>query len=221
MKLYLYCSYANSRRGFVLAELQEKELAPVSLSGSEDPGEQIVDRFFTYDAFRILWQEFPKSSGIPVFPQSGGGMFGIRGLRGTISDRAGVVNFALLADKEERERLEGLALGILSDPEGFALSLCGCLSIGGPCGYQAEGARLWELLDSIHPEAVPERLQAYRDGLGQRMYTVREMLRLAVYVGSWEQAAQYLYPQWIWKARPKQAFSQEEIAVLLGKNLWQ
>ena len=82
-------------------------------------------------------------------------------------------------------------------------------------------ARLWELLDSIHPEAVPERLQAYRDGLGQRMYTVREMLRLAVYVGSWEQAAQYLYPQWIWKARPKQAFSQEEIAVLLGKNLWQ
>lgn len=221
MKLYLYCSYANSKRGFVLTVLQETELAPVILSGSEDPGEQMVDRFFTYDAFRILWQEFPKNNSLPVFPQSGGGMFGIRGLHGTISDRAGVVNFALLADQGEQERLEALALGILADPEGFALALCGCLSIGGPCGYHAEGPRLWELLDSIQPEAVPERLLAYRNGLGQRMYTVREMLRLAVYVGSWEQAAQYLYPHWIWKARPKQAFSLDEIDSLLGKNLWQ
>lgn len=204
-----------------MTRLGERELIPAGLAESEDLGEQLVNQFFTYDAFRILWQAFPKKGSIPLFPQAYGGMFGIRGLRGTISERTGVVNFALLADGQELERLEQTAVGILADPEGFALTLCGCLSVGGPCSYQADGQRLPELLDAIRAQPVPTALQEYLDSRSQRVYTPREMLQLAVYTGSWEQASEYLYPRWIWKSRPRQAFSQEDASVLLGKDLWQ
>ena len=51
--------------------------------------------------------------------------------------------------------------------------------------------------------------------------SLRDMLKLAVYVGSWEQAAEYLHPRWIWKICPKQALSQEAFAELYGKDIWQ
>lgn len=216
MKLYLYCSYTHSKRGFVMTRLQGEELTPANLSCTQDVGEKIVNSFFTNDVFRILWQEYPGEDSLPVLPKTEGGMFGICGLRGPIEDRNGSVNFALLADREEVPALNRIAAGVLADPEGFALALCRCLSIGGVCGYRADAKTLRELLTSLHDQNA----DAEQDEKSQLAYSVRELLKYAVYVGSWEQASEYLHPRWIWKIRPKQALSQEEFAELRGRDIW-
>lgn len=216
MKIYLYCSYTHSKRGFVLSQLAGNELAAVNLSGSGDTGERLVNQFFSYDAFRILWQDYPGEKSFPVFPRVEGSLFGIRGLRGSLEDRTGVVNFALLADREETEELNAIASGILTNPEAFALEICRCLSIGGPCGYKADGEALQALLKNFRGKLKPEG----ETNFGRLVCSVRDLLKFAVYIGSWEQAAEYLYPRWIWKLCPKQAISQEEYAQLLGRDIW-
>lgn len=220
MELYLYCSYTHSKRGFVLTKLSEDGLIPVSLCNAHDRGIQILEKFFSYDAFRILWQEFPDGGNVPIFPGTGGAIFGIRGLKGKFSDRDGVINFAFLARKEELKRLYELAGGILADPDGFALSLSSCLSVGGACGYQADVERVRELLACIHADKLPEAMAQILDGKNNRVYSIREQLRFAVYIGTWEQAAQHMHPHWIWKSCPKQAMSQEAFAQLLGRDIW-
>lgn len=216
MKIYLYCSYTHSKRGFVLSQLIGNDLAAVSLSAAEDPGEILVNHFFTYDTFRVLWQEYPEEKSLPILPKTGGAMFGIRGLQGPLEDRTAIVNFAILADKEETESLDRIAAGILRNPEDFALGICRCLSIGGPCGYQADGEALKELLKVIQ-ENHTHRQEDAKIPIAR---SVRDMLKLAVYIGSWEQAAENLHPRWIWKICPKQALSQEAFAQLRGKDIW-
>lgn len=216
MKIYLYCSYTHSKRGFVLSQLIGNDLTAVILSAAEDPGEILVNQFFTYDAFRVLWQAYPEEKSLPILPKAGGAMFGIRGLQGPLEDRTAIVNFAIVADREEMESLDRIAAGILEDPEDFALGICRCLSIGGPCGYQADGEALKALLKAIQENHSHRQ----EDSQIPIVYSVRDMLKLAVYIGSWEQAAEYLYPRWIWKICPKQALSQEEFAQLHGKNFW-
>lgn len=217
MKIYLYCSYTHSKRGFVLSQLIENDLVSVSLSTTENPGEMLVNHFFTYDAFRVLWQEYPEENSFPILPKTGGTMFGIRGLRGPLEDRTGIINFALLADKDEQQALSRIAEGILESPENFALGICQCLSIGGPCGYTADGAAMKALLNALQEDHT----QSLRETKIPIVRSVRDMLKFAVYVGSWEQAAAHLRPRWIWKICPKQALSQEEFALWYGKNMWQ
>lgn len=219
MKLYLYCSYTHSKRGFVLTQLMEDKLVPVSLINTQMAGEQILEHFFSYDAFRILWQEFSDNGRIPLFPGTGGAVFGIRGLNGKISDRDGVINFAVLCDRNETAELCRLAAGVLSDPERFVLSLSSCLSIGGICGYQADAGRIRELLTSTQTDHLPAVLR-HLPNIRNRAYSVRDQLRFAVYVGTWEQASQHMSPGWIWKACPKQAISQDMFAEYFGRNLW-
>lgn len=220
MELFLYCSYTHSRRGFVLTRLKGNELVPASLIDAQGGGEKILERFFSYDVFRILWQEFSDYSRIPLLPGTGGAIFGIRGLKGKISDREGVINFAILANKNEIQQLEKMAAGILSDPDGFGLALSRCLFVGGICGYQADIGRLRELLQSIRREDVPEAFQSAWENKGIA-YSVRNQLRFAVYVGTWEQVVTYMQPQWLWKSCPKQAYDQEKFAKLLGRNIWE
>lgn len=220
MKLYLYCSYTHSRRGFVMTRLEGDALTACSLSDAEDPGEQMVYRFFSYDTFRVLWQGIPENTAIPVLPGVKYGFFGIRGLRGRISDRDGVVNIAILAERNELAQLDRIAEGILSDPQGFGFALSRCLSVGGLHSYQAEGNRIWELLETVQTQKIPQRMEPVLAGRLSRCYSIRDLLWLAVYVGAWEQAAEYLMPRWIWKLRPKQAISQEEFAGLWGRDLW-
>ena len=219
MKLYLYCSYTHSKRGFVLSEVSGDELIPVSLMGAQDRGKKILENFFTYDTFRILWQEFSQHNSIPLFPGSDGAVFGMRGLIGKISDRDGVINFAVLADKGEVKSLWKLAAGILADPEGFVQSLSSCLSIGGNCGYQADAGRIWALLKCIQTEHLPAVLQ-HLPNPRSKPYSVRDQLRLAVYIGNWEQASEYMIPHWIWKSCPKQAICHETFAEYLGRDPW-
>lgn len=204
MKLYLYCSYAHSRQGFTLSCLEDGLLVGTHLCGSEDAGEQAVNRFFSFDHFRILWQEFPENPKNPLVQRSSGGIFGVRGLRGRISGRDGVANFALLAEQDELPLLEAAAQRILGDLEAFSVQLFDAIVIGGDCGYQPNGDTLQKLIDGLH--------HAPGDGPRKRVRSARELLRFAVYIGSWKEASSQLTPLWLWKKCPRQAISEAEFA---------
>lgn len=210
MELYLYCSYANAKRGFFLTRLEENGLVSADLSAAASPGEQLADSFLSYDVFRALWMEYPAESRA-LFPSPAGGLLGLRGLRGQFSQRNGVVNLVLLADAEELEKLENMAAFLMSDLDSFSQRLCACLSIGGPWGYQADSEALTHLLEetgrasgTLPPGARPR----------QEIRSKRDLLRLAVYTGAWDRAAEQLGGGLLWRLPPRQALNQEEFARL-------
>lgn len=220
MDIYFYCSYENSKRGFYLTRLEGDKLVPENLSGRKDRCGQLVDRFFTYDDFRILWREIPENNAIPLFPTAERGMFGIRGLQGMMSGRRATGNIALIAGANELKLLRNIAVGIISDTDSFAASLFNCLSVGGPCGYSADAKAIRTLTDTLGktkpeernlPNRIKELIRQSEDG---RPMSERDLLRFAVYVATWEQAAEHMTPQWLWKKRPVRALSIQEFEKL-------
>ena len=210
MELYLYCSDTNAQRGFFLTRLEGDGLVKADLSAAAAPGEQLADRFLSYDVFRALWMEYPAEDRA-LFPTPAGGLLGLRGLRGQFSQRDGVINLVLLAGEEELEKLENTAAFLMSDLNGFSKRLCACLSVGGPWGYQADGCALTRLLEeagrasgTLPPGARPR----------QEARSKRDLLRLAVYTGAWERAAEQLGGGLLWRLPPRQALDREKFARL-------
>lgn len=170
----------------------------------------MADRFLSYDIFRVLWMEYPAEGRI-LFPSPIGGLLGLRGLKGHFSQRDGVVNMVLLAGREELETLENTAAFILSDLDVFSLRLCACLSVGGPWGYQADGAALASLIEEAGRTSgmLPSGAQPRKEAR-----SVRDLLRFAVCTGTWEQAAEQLGGGLIWRLQPRQVLDKEEFARL-------
>ena len=221
MDIYLYCSYENSSRGFYLTRLEGNILVAENLADSEDRCGQLVDRFFTYDDFRILWQEIPKSNTHPFFPAAECGMFGIRGLQGYISERRAVGNLAIAAGADELPMLGNIAAGIITNTDAFGPAFFNCLSVGGPCGYSADAEALRTLIGDLGRNAPDEKNIPYamrellRRSDKSRLLSDRGLLRFAVYVATWEQAAERLKPRWLWKTRPARAFSITEFEEIM------
>lgn len=209
MELYLYCSYTNAQRGFVLTRLAEGGLEGADLSALSGPGERLADGFLSYDAFRVLWLEHAPRGWL--LPRAEGGILGLRGLRGRFSQRDGVVNLVLLAGGEELDALDNAASGILSDLDGFSRRLCACLSVGGRWGYQADAAALQGLLAGLRstPGPLPPGARPR-----QAARSARDLLRLAVCTGPWERSAERLGGGLLWRARPRQALSREDFGRL-------
>lgn len=210
MEVYLYCSYTHAQKGFFLTRLEGTGLVKADLSAAVSPGERLADNFLSYDVFRALWMEYPAEERM-LFPGSAGGLLGLRGLRGQFSQRSGVVNMVLLAGAGELERLEHTAAFLLSDLDSFSRRLCACLSVGGPWGYQADGEALKRLLEeagrasgTLPPGARPRK----------EVRSKRDLLRLAVYTGTWERAAEQLGGGLLWRLPPRQALDREKFARL-------
>lgn len=210
MEVYLYCSYTNAQRGFFLTRLEGDGLVRADLSAAVSPGEQLADRFLSYDVFRALWMEYPAEDRA-LFPAPAGSLLGLRGLRGRFSQRDGVINLVLLAGAEGLDRLENTAASLMSDLDGFSRQLCACLSVGGPWGYQADGGALTRLLEeagrasgTLPPGARPR----------QEARSRRDLLRLAVYTGAWSQAAEQLGGGLLWRLPPRQALDREKFSSL-------
>lgn len=216
MDIYLYCSYTNARLGFCLARLEGNALVPAVLSDSA--GERLVNDFFFYDRFRVLWQEYALDAAPFFLKGVGGGVFGMRSLHGTISGREGVVNFMLSAEKEELETLQSTALGILDDPAAFTSALFDCLEIGGSCGYQADGRTLRNLFNSIHrkvEDGSPHMIEQFLcSSTVERILSARRFLRFAVYISSWEQVCEQFGPKLLWWRCPQQAISEAQFLSL-------
>lgn len=204
MEVYFYCNYANSNRGFLLTKLCPDGLKAVSLFNSQDKGEQLVDRFFSYDSFRVLWTEIPENYSSLFKPETEYSFFGIRGLNGTISEKKGYLNIAFLACKDEKEELEYLVRGILYNVRLFSSKIFDALSAGGKDSYELDTEKFADIIDS----AANTQFADFPIKIRSSSNTMRDTLKLAVYVGSWEDACSKLGPDWLWKICPKQAISE-------------
>lgn len=209
MRIYLYCSYAHSQKGFCLTRLEGEHLVPQPLKQLGGPMEQAVDRFLSYDNFRILWQAFPADVRLGFVKGVCGGIFGVRSLRGTIEGRNGVANVVLLAEQEELPLLHSAAQRILDDLPGFAQALFARMSLGGGCGYQEAGPELRRFFDDLMGQPVEQEPL-------KRLTALKELLKFAVYVDSWQEAAAQLTPGKGWGRCPERALSEQEYAARGG-----
>ena len=94
MDVYFYCSYEHSQKGFFMTQLVNRELRPV------DAVPEIVESFFSYDRFQLLWHDLFVKEGQKLWkPQPNGMLFGLRNLRGEMADgRRCTANILLIAD---------------------------------------------------------------------------------------------------------------------------
>lgn len=215
MEIIFYCSYTNSEKGFRMTRLGRGKLEICSLIGSKDRGELLADRFFSFDRFRILWQEIMSSipGEAPVYT---GGMFGIRDLKGSISDRSGVMNFAIIAnDGRELGALQRVATAILADIEKFRLTVFSMMSIGGEAGYSIDAAAFMNFLKYLESEAPKEPPFFYTVNKN----TVTDLLRFAVCRSPWNEAVQTLDTPALFKDKmPKQVISDVQYSQLTEIN---
>jgi len=204
MEVYFYCNYANSKRGFLLTKLCADGLNTVSLFNSHDKGERIIDKFFSYDIFKVLWMDIQKDGFAYFNPGTVESFFGIRGLTGTISGRNGYLNIAFLAERDEAFALERLARGILSDIKAFSTRVFDVLSVGGKLGYELDAIGFEALLDytaNIVCNNFPVDIKRNSE-------SPCDLFKFGVYVGSWESASREFMPDIPWKSKPKQALDE-------------
>lgn len=212
MEVYFYCNYNNSSRGFLLTKLCRDGLKSVTLFNSQNKGELLVDRFFSYDCFRILWLEIPKNNTHFFKPETENIFFGLRGLNGTISGKKGYLNIAFLADNNEKEEMENLVRGILCDISCFSDRVFNALSAGGKDSYELDTEKFTAIIDS----AVNNEYTYLPFNIKTTCRTLRDLLRFAVYVGAWEDAYPNLESDAIWKIRPKQAINEKNYTQLFN-----
>lgn len=214
-----------------MTRLDGDRLVPADWMGENCPPD-IVKEFFSYERFWILWRDFSEETESLLFPAPTHGILGIRGLEGQMSDRAAVVNLALVAKAEERELLKSMTLRILGDFDGFVKWLFSCLFIGGKWGYQldVEAFLQWQTecsqMRNTGGEAEPDSKGSHRDRIGDWQWfvseedpagellrglqkpdglvkTERDLLHFAVCTTDWQEAMASMGRKWVWKLRPK------------------
>lgn len=218
MKIYFYCSYEHSRRGFFLTRLEENGLVPAE-EGQQVP--EIIWEFFSYDRYSFLWRDLCPPVKQPwQRPQCTGSFCGVRNLRGSMADgRNGTVNLAFLAEPEEEALLRRTALAILADYSGFRSMIFAWLSVGEPCGYRLDAPAFQDWLRRCGSAGQLRRLVA-ADAPAARLLSSlqcmqpprleRDTLRLAACTCAWREIYEAAGSRPIWRLRPQNAITQEQ-----------
>lgn len=224
MEIYLFGTYENSMRGYVLSRLNEDGLREVA--ANEKSAEiRLVREFFFHDVFRMAWLDFCLGQEAGGFrSQPDWSMTVIRGLQGRISGRKAAVNLAVCGGMKEVGQLKEVTLNFLGDYELHTAKLFGSLRLeGGTC--QADPKKLRESLIEKCGTEDYSRVREYKKGrLWGRLtrtdlapVTRRDLFRFAVCASTWEEAAGYFQPSWLWKRRPKGVLDREEFERLFAR----
>lgn len=226
MEVYFYCSYEHSQKGFFMTKLMDGQLVP---AGSVP---EKVEVFFSYDRFQALWYDLCTQENQKLFnPQPYGTFFGLRNLRGQMADGRGcTANMVIIADAYEMTALRRIALSVLGDYPAFERRLTSWLRVGGH-SYELNLEAFCGWMDSC---AAASRLDRFADAKSQasnlllwmqraeapRMET--ELLRLAVYTGSWKDVREVMGQGMAWKLKPSCALSPDEFEDIFvgGAPLW-
>ena len=216
MEIYLFGTYENSMRGYVLNRLEEEGLRETA--ANEKSAEIcLVREFFFHDVFRVVWMDFCLEQKAKGFrPQPDWSMAVIRGLQGRISGRKAAMNLAVCGQMKEVGQLGEVTLNFLGDREFYTGKLFGSLRIDGGV-FQAEPEKLRESLTEKSGTEDCSRVQEYKGGrLWKRLtctdlapITRRDLFRFAVCTSTWEEAAGYFQPPWLWKKPPKGVIDRE------------
>lgn len=228
MEVYFYCSYEHSQKGFTLTRLEGNALVPVAFHDLP----KIAENFFSIDQFLVLWRDLCAEDAKWINPEVSGGFFGLRGLRGNMSDgRESSVNLAFYADREELPLLRKTALTILGDFDAFRAMVFAWLSVGGPCSYQLDCSALHAWLSHCGEITKLQRLVAETDAAVQLLpwmqrqqppVTERELLRLGVCTCDWKEIGKTMGHKWVWIAKPRNVLTTSEFdAAFKGRGkLW-
>ena len=206
MDIYFYCNYINSRKGFFLTKLSDSGLVPATFMYSDNKYDVFLDRFFSYDCFRILWYKIPENESASFFPSSNACVFGLRNFTGEISDRKGYLNLAFLAKDDEVETLEKLADGILADINGFVECVFSCLSVGGKNSYELDAEKFTALLR----QTTTKENSRFFVSKKSSPLTAKDLLRFGVFKGGWDYASKLLGESLSRKSCPKQMLEESE-----------
>lgn len=186
MRIFFYCSYEHSQRGFYMTELKGEELVPAE---SLPPK---AEEFFSFDRYKLLWCDTCSDGEIKKSkPTPDGAFFGMRNIYGTKGDgRYFIINTAFVAEEWEMPVLQRLALHVLSDPAEFERMLLSLFSIGGAYGYEVKAAELKAFVDSFGGSKHFSMISQKSQRLGRMLSymqrkdapsTSADLLRLAVY----------------------------------------
>ena len=121
---------------------------------------------------------------------------------------------AFLAENEEKEVMEALVRGILYDTHGFSKKVFSALSVGGKNGYELDTEKFEKIIDSV----VNTEAEGFPINIKPVCTTSRDLLKLGVYVGSWEDAYTKLGPDLIWKIKPRQAINEDTYRKLFNQQ---
>lgn len=207
MEIYLYCTYAGSRNGYVLTKLHDG-----CLVRAEQIVPAIVGDFFSYDRFRVLWMEGRNIPRLAEKTETGTKtlFFGARGLRGSMpGGRSVTSNIALLAEEGEEHCVRQAALAVIGDWNRFEKILSGMLSVGGDAGYELDSGAFFQWMQdcpsagalqrrcgmfSLPAHVLSGAVKAERAGIKgvPKISAVRNPVKFAVCTCSWENARSIL-----------------------------
>ncbi len=218
MKVYFYCSYEHSVKGFFPLCVTEDGVTPCEGDVDKD-----VWDFFSYDRFKVLWREFPEKKGVKLFPEPEKSIFGIRGLNGNISGRSGVVNMAIAADQDELGSMEKIALSILDCYEEFTKMIFSFVSIGGEAGYDVDKERLFGYLKELKVsketksgKSKDKKAKLVRKLMDrQGIVTERDLLRFGVCTDLWKTISPHFGGKLLWGRCPWNVLDEVEFEELL------
>lgn len=219
MEVYFYCSYEHSQKGFYMTRLDGNTLVPAAF----DELPKIAEEFFSFDRFQLLWRDISQEDSSWLKPNIAGSFFGIRGLKGNMSNgRNGTVNLAFWVNEEEIVLLRRTALTILGDFDTFRAMIFGWLSIGGPCSYQLDCASFsdWvrrcgqmnKLRQIAEENGTAIQLLPFLQHAGPPVVE-SELLHLAVCSSSWKDIYETMGHKWVWFLKPRNVLTTEEFSV--------
>lgn len=227
MEVYFYCSYEHSQKGFFMTRLADGQLMPV-----EDIPQK-VEEFFSYDRFQILWYDLCEQETQKLWkPQPNGMFFGLRNLRGQMTDGRGcTANLLLFADSDEVAALRRIALSILGDYPAFERQFTGWLSVGG-CSYELNTQAFCAWMDACSEASQLERYADPKSKAANLLFWMQrveephielELLRLAVYTGSWKDVQSVMGQRVAWMVKHPCALSPEEFESIFVREapLWE
>lgn len=228
MKIFFYCSYEHSLKGFFMTQLEGASLVPAK----DIPNE--VYEFFSYDRYQVLWRDQPSKEGWSRKHRgTEGSFFGIRNISGKNPENRGfVINLCVLASKEEESCLRRMALSVLGDLSGFERLLLSWMKVGGACSYELNAEAFYKWLDARTrcSQFVPLGMDraAFKKLLPSLVRAdepkkEKDLLRLAVYTSSPDDIVGLMGDSRVWRSRLPNVIGTSEFTALFRgeKPLWE
>ncbi len=189
---------------------------------------QVVDDFFSYDMFDVLWYDIPMNSDFKFWkPETDGAFFGVRNLCGESSDgRKMTVNMAITAEESEMTSIRRIALAVLGDYPSFEKKITGCFYIDGS-SYALKTDAFYGWINAAEKtqsvtRCVPAQSKVssmlMRMKRAEEPLTESDLLRLAVYTSDRKDIRKITGDGLVWKMKHPCIVSSSEFYDLFSKQ---
>lgn len=210
MDIFINSTFAQSVLGFRLMRMSDSKLVDIS---SVDEMPSSVYEFFSEDLFKAIWLE--TDAGNAFFsPLPTGSYLGLKGFCGVFDNkRTGIVDIAFHVNEDEIFMLADIANKILCNYIGFSDLIFQSIHIDSAGDYYADKSEFLESIEWLKGGDFPE----FVANTGFSYRTVRDMLHLAVCIGSQERALKQLSSGFPMLRHPKCMIDEKEFNAYITK----